>query len=72
LGIFALARTPAAIIDRLSLEIVRVLNNAEVRQRLFDSGAEVVASSPAELAAAMKSEMATAGKLIQELGISTR
>jgi tripartite-type tricarboxylate transporter receptor subunit TctC len=56
----------------MSLEIVRVLNNAEVRQRLFDSGAEVVASSPAELAAAMKSEMATAGKLIQELDISTR
>jgi tripartite-type tricarboxylate transporter receptor subunit TctC len=69
LGMFAPAKTPATVIDQLNLEIVRALNNAEVKQRLFDSGAEVVASPPAELTAAMKSEMAVTGKLIKEAGI---
>jgi len=72
LGLFAPARTPAPIIDQLNLEVGRALNNADVKQRLFDSGAEVVASSPAELTAAMKSEMATTGKLIKDVGIRTR
>ena len=72
LGMFAPARTPAPIIDRLNLEIGRVLNSADVKQRLFDSGAEVVASSAAELTAAIKSEMATTGKLIKDVGIRTR
>ena len=72
LGMFAPARTPAPIIDRLNLEIGRVLNSADVKQRLFDSGAEAIASSPAELSAAIKSEMATTGKLIKDVGIRTR
>jgi tripartite-type tricarboxylate transporter receptor subunit TctC len=67
LGMFAPARTPAPIIDQLNRGIVGALNDADVKQRLFDSGAEVVASSPAELTAAMKSEMATTGKLIKDL-----
>ena len=69
LGLFAPARTPAAVIDLLHVEIVRALTSADVRQRLFDSGSEVIAGSPAELTAAMKSEMATTGKLIKAIGI---
>lgn len=69
LGIFAPAKTPAAIIDLLHQEIVRALNSADVKQRLFDSGSEPIAGSPAELTAAMKSEMATTGKLIKDIGI---
>lgn len=69
LGVFAPARTPAPIIDRLNQEIVRALNHAEVKRRLFDSGAEVAAGSPAELAEAMGSDMAATGKLIKEAGI---
>jgi tripartite-type tricarboxylate transporter receptor subunit TctC len=68
-GIFAPAKTPATIIDQLHQEIARALGNADVRQRLFDSGSEAIAGSPVELAAAMKSEMATTGKLIKDLGI---
>jgi tripartite-type tricarboxylate transporter receptor subunit TctC len=67
LGMFAPARTPAPIIEQLNRGIVGALNDADVKQRLFDSGAEVVASSPAGLTAAMKSEMATTGKLIKDL-----
>jgi tripartite-type tricarboxylate transporter receptor subunit TctC len=72
LGIFAPAKTPGPIIDRLNLEIVRVLNDADVRRRLFNSGLEVIASSPAEATAMMKSEMATTGKLIKDIGIRAK
>ena len=69
LGLFAPTRTPPAIIEQLHQETVRILNSAEVKQRLFDSGSEVIAGSPADMSAAMKSEMATTGKLIQAKGI---
>lgn len=69
LALYAPARTPEAIIKRLNQEIVRILNRANVKQRLLDSGAEVVAGSPAELAALMKSDAAVTGKLIRDAGI---
>ena len=68
-GMFAPAHTPAAIIGLLNRKIVQVLNRTEVRERLFNSGVEPVGSSPAELAATMKSEMAKWGKLIKSAGI---
>jgi tripartite-type tricarboxylate transporter receptor subunit TctC len=69
LGLFAPAKTPANIIEQLNQEIVRALGDADVRKRLFDSGAEVAVGPPAELTAAMKSEMTTTGKLIRQMGI---
>ena len=69
LGMFAPAKTPPAIVEQLNTHIVRALTSAEVSKRLFDSGAEVIAQGPAELAAAMKAEIATTGKLIKQVGI---
>jgi tripartite-type tricarboxylate transporter receptor subunit TctC len=69
LGLFAPAGTPATIINRLNQEIERALNRAEVKQKLFNAGAEVVASSPERLAATVKSEMARLGKVIRDAGI---
>jgi tripartite-type tricarboxylate transporter receptor subunit TctC len=67
--VFAPARTPAAIVDLLNREIVRVLNGAMVKERLFNSGSEVVANSPGEFAAFIKSDMARMGKVIRDAGI---
>lgn len=67
--IFAPAKTPAALVGRLNREIVRVLNKADVKERFIKAGSEVVASSPRELAAAMKADMATMGKVIRDAGI---
>lgn len=69
LGLFAPARTPAAIIEQLHQETARILGSAEVKQRLFDSGSEALGGSPADMIAAMKLEMASIGKLIQAKGI---
>ncbi|MBI4189464.1 MAG: tripartite tricarboxylate transporter substrate binding protein [Betaproteobacteria bacterium] len=68
-GIFAPAGTPATLINRLNQEIVRVLKQADVKDRFFNSGIEIVGSSPEGLAATVKSEMARSGKVIKDAGI---
>jgi tripartite-type tricarboxylate transporter receptor subunit TctC len=71
-GILAPAKTPPAIIARLNQEMVRVLAKPEVRQRFLSTGTEVVASSADEYAAAIRTELATWGKVIREAGLGTR
>jgi tripartite-type tricarboxylate transporter receptor subunit TctC len=68
-GVLAPAKTPAAIVARLNQEIVRFLKTPEVKDKFFAMAVEVVASSPEALASAMKSEMATMGKVIKAAGI---
>ena len=72
LGMFAPAKAPAAVISRLNVEIVRTLNEPDVKQRLLASGAEPVASTPQELLAEMKSDMATTGKLLKKIGATAK
>ena len=67
--VYAPAKTPAAIIKRLNHEIVRFLETAEAREKIFASGQEIVASSPQELAAFLKSDIARMGKVIKDVGI---
>lgn len=71
LGAFAPAATPAAIINLLNTEIVQVLNAPEAKDRLFKAGIEVVGSSPAQFAAAIKADMARLGKVIRQAGMRT-
>ena len=68
-AMFAPARTPAAIISRLNREVVKVLNQADVKEKLFNVGAETVGSSPERLAATIKADMARTGKVIKDAGI---
>jgi tripartite-type tricarboxylate transporter receptor subunit TctC len=68
-GIFAPAGTPALLVERLNREMVAALRRADVTERLFNAGVEVVASAPGELASTMKSEMAKWGKVIRDAGI---
>jgi len=67
--IFAPAGTPAALVARLNQEVIAVLKRADVRERFFRAGSEVVASSPEELAVAMQADMARTGRVIREAGI---
>ena len=68
-GVFVPARTPAIIINRLNREIVRHLQTAEVKERFLNVGVDVIGSSPAELAAAVKSDRERLGKMIKDAGI---
>jgi tripartite-type tricarboxylate transporter receptor subunit TctC len=51
--------------------MVQFLNVPSTRERLLKAGIEVVGSSPAQFAAAIKSDMARIGKIIRDAGIRT-
>ena len=48
-GVFVPAKTPRLLINRISSEIIKVLNSADVKERLFGSGVEVAAILPLAL-----------------------
>ena len=68
-GVFVPAKTPAAIIRRLNQEIGQYINRPEVKEQFLRAAVEPVGSSPEQLAATMKTEIAKWGKLIREAGI---
>jgi len=68
-AIFAPAKTLTPIIDRLHQEIARVLQTAEVKERLFPVGIEPVGGSPEQLTALMKADIARLGKVIKDNNI---
>jgi tripartite-type tricarboxylate transporter receptor subunit TctC len=70
-AIFAPARTPAPVIKRLNQEIVRTLNRADIKEKFFNSGTEIVGSSPEQAAVRIKAEMTRLAKLIKEAGIKS-
>ena len=68
-AVFAPANTPGAIVTLLNREIVRIINLRDVKEKFLRAGVETVGGSPAELAAAMKSEVARMSKVIKDAGI---
>lgn len=55
-GLFAPARTPPAILERLYRETVKAVAMPDVKERFAAEGADPVGSSPAEFSAFFKSE----------------
>ena len=68
-GIYAPAKTPTAIIDRLNREIVRALNLPEVKEWFLNAGEEIVASSPAQFATTIQTEITKTAKIIKDADI---
>ena len=68
-GLFAPAKTPAAIISRLNQEVLRAVNQAQVKDRFINAGVEAVGSTPAQFAEHIKAEMARMGKVIKAMGL---
>lgn len=66
-GLFAPAAVPESIITRVYDVVVKVLKNPDVVKFLARDGAIVVANSPAEFGAFVRSEIAEWGKLIREM-----
>jgi tripartite-type tricarboxylate transporter receptor subunit TctC len=69
LGVFAPAGTPQPIVTRLNTEIVKALQSDEVKQKLEGIGVTVVTSTPAELGALVKEEIAKWSPVIRAAGI---
>jgi len=66
-AMLAPAKTPKNIIAKLNAEVVGVLQQPAVRERLAVAGFEAQAGSPAEVETLIRDGMAQWGKLIREL-----
>jgi tripartite-type tricarboxylate transporter receptor subunit TctC len=61
--------TPKDIVARLHQELIKVLQQPEVKSRLESEGAEIFGTSPERSAAIIRSEIERAGKIIKRLGL---
>lgn len=68
-GMFAPAKTPAAIVNRLHQENTRTTSQPELRQRFLNNGSEVVGGTPEQFSAAIKADVARWSRLIQDSSI---
>jgi tripartite-type tricarboxylate transporter receptor subunit TctC len=68
IGIVAPAKTPAPILDKLNADIVRILGEPDVKERLNTLAFTPVPGTRAEFAAFIKSEIAKWGKAVKESG----
>ena len=68
-GVWAPAGTPATVVRRLNQEMVRVLDQPDVKEKLFKLGVEGGGDSPEEFSAIIKAEITRMGKVIKEAGI---
>jgi tripartite-type tricarboxylate transporter receptor subunit TctC len=69
-AVMAPAGTPAPVIERLNAVIREALAEPATQQRLAAAGADAVSSTPAELAATMRSETEKWGRVIREARIT--
>ncbi len=69
-GVMAPARTPPAVIERLSAELAVVMRNPELRAKLAAISTEAVGSTPAEFAAFLAQEVRVNGDLIRQLNLT--
>jgi tripartite-type tricarboxylate transporter receptor subunit TctC len=68
-GMTAPPNTPAAIVHKLSAAVAEVLRQPEVVKQLLDMGnIEVIGSTPEEMAAFMRQDIARWGKVIRDTG----
>jgi tripartite-type tricarboxylate transporter receptor subunit TctC len=68
-AIWAPAKTPPAVLNRLSTEVVRHLNRPDVKEKFLGAEMEVVASGPDGLQARLKSDINKWVKVFTDAGI---
>jgi tripartite-type tricarboxylate transporter receptor subunit TctC len=64
-GIFAPAKTPKAVIDKLNKALNEVLNDKAIEKRIEDHGADVETSTPEQLGALVKGELVKWKRVVQ-------
>jgi len=68
-GVLLPAGTPKAIADKFHADLVKVMQQPEVKEKFALLGVDAVSGTPEQLTAYMKSEKAKYAKLIKEAGI---
>lgn len=67
-AMFAPANTPAPVVNKLQAEISKILKSPDISKKLLDLGLDPSGSTPAELAAYQKSEIAKWSKVVKDSG----
>ena len=68
-GLLAPAGTPPGIVAKIHDAVVKVLNEPDMKQRLADQGAEVVANTPEEFAVFIREDTAKWAKIVKDSGV---
>ena len=68
IGVYAPAKTPAAMIDQVSAAIAGALKNPELRDRFVNLGYEPTGTTPEQLSAIMAADTARWGPIIKASG----
>jgi tripartite-type tricarboxylate transporter receptor subunit TctC len=63
------SRTPRAIVDKLNQELVRVVKTPDVSSQIVRVGADVIANTPDEAAAIVKTDLKKYAEVIKSLNI---
>jgi tripartite-type tricarboxylate transporter receptor subunit TctC len=69
MGVYVPARTPPAIVERLSTEIAKIVREPAVREKLMAQGVEPIGNTTAEFAAFLASESERYGRIARERNI---
>ena len=69
LALLAPAGTPPDIVNKLNLEIGKLMNSPDTQKALFDAGVEVAPSSPEAMSSYLVQELARWGKVVKDTGI---
>lgn len=68
-GLMAPAATPRAIVDRLNMEVTRVLAQPEIRDKFLTLGADALPSTPERFAAVIRADAEKSGRIIKAAGV---
>jgi tripartite-type tricarboxylate transporter receptor subunit TctC len=71
-GLWAPAGTPAAIVERINRDLMRVMEMPDVLERFSRLGAETMRMTPAEFARFVKSEIDDSARIAQAAGIKAQ
>ncbi len=68
-ALFAPAKTPVPVVQALNKEVVRIVNTAEINERLVATGHRVVAGTPQQLAERVRRAIEKTRQIMRESGM---
>lgn len=68
-GVFAPAKTPAPVVQRLYAEIAKIMSTREMHELVAGQAAEPMALTPAQFAARIKEETAHWSRVVKDIGV---
>jgi tripartite-type tricarboxylate transporter receptor subunit TctC len=63
------AATPKAVVAQINRQLAAIFREPDITKRFTDAGVAVVASTPEEFSALLKSEVAKWGKVVKDANI---